>query len=170
MLGTYAMDSFKTKKGRCIITDDAIRLESPFLARFKRTYEGSKLLFTGLMLLFGYMVVSLVVDQFIFWRAVAVWGIVLGIIGIILRHLYIVVFLDQTLDDCIPLQAVTRVTINELPRPVLFVHYKKDGKAVYRAIPLPSARYDYTAQEVETAKETFARYGFPVEEVDEERT
>ena len=164
------MDSFKTKKGRCIITDDAIQLESPFLARFKRTYEGSKLLFTGVMLLFGYVIVSLVVDRFIFWRAVVVWGIILGVIVIILRHLYIVVFLDQTLDDRIPLQAVTRVTLNELPRPVFFVHYEKDGEAVYRAIPLPSARYDYTAQKVETAKETFARYGFPVEEVDGKRT
>lgn len=160
------MDSFKTKKGRCIITDNVIQLKSPFLARFKRTYEGSKLLFTGVMLLFGYMVVSLIVDRFIFWRAVVVWGITLGVIGIVLRHLYILVFLDQTLDDRIPLQAVTKVTLNELPRPVFFVHYEKDGEAVYRAIPLPSSRYDYTEQEVATAKEIFARYGFPVEEVD----
>jgi hypothetical protein len=158
------MDSFKTKKGRCIVTDDAIQLESPFLARFKRTYEGNKPLFTGVMLLFGYAVVSLVVDRFIFWRAVAVWGIILGVIVIVVRHLYIV-FSAQTLDDRIPLQVVTRVTLNELSRPVFFVHYERDGAAVYRAIPLPSSRYDYTEQEVATAKETFARYGFPVEEV-----
>lgn len=38
------MDKFKTKKGWCLISEDEIRLDSPFLARFKRTYEGSKLL------------------------------------------------------------------------------------------------------------------------------
>lgn len=160
------MDSFKTKKGRCIVTDDAVRLESPFLARFKRTYEGSKLLFIGVMLLFGYMIVSLVTDRFIFWRPIAVWAIIIAaIIGVLKR--IVIYFLDQTLDDRIPLQRVTRITLNEVRnRPVFFIHYEKDGSAVYRPIPLPSSRYEYTKQEVETAKEIFARHGFPVEEVD----
>lgn len=160
------MDSFKTKEGRCIVTDDTIRLESSFLAPFKRTYEGSKLLFTGVILLFGYAIVSLVVDQFIFWRPVAVWGIILGVVAIVLRHLYIV-FSDRALDDRIPLQIVTRITLDERSRPVFCVHYEKDESEVYRVIPLPSSRYDYTEREVAIAKKTFARHGFPVEEIDE---
>jgi hypothetical protein len=81
------MDGFKTQKGWCSVSEEEIRLDTPFFVRFKRTYEGSKLLFTGVILLFGYAIVSLVIDRFIFWRAVAVWGIILGSIVIVLRAL-----------------------------------------------------------------------------------
>lgn len=158
------MDKFKTKKGWCLVSEEGIRLESPILTRFKRTYEGSKLLFAGVMLLFGYMIVSLIIDWFIFWRPIVVWAILIAAVIAVLKRVYIY-FLDQTLDDRIPLQAVTKVTLNEQSRPVFFVHYEKDGSAVYRAIPLPSSRYEYTRDEEEKAKRIFERYGFPVEEI-----
>lgn len=157
------MKGFKTKKGRCIVTDEEIRLESPFLARFKRTYEGSKLLFAGVVLVIGYLVVSLIFDQFIFQRAPMVWAIGIATIVIVLKLLYVYAS-NQTLDNQIPLDKVKHIKLIQRRRPIFIVNYEKNDSEVYRAIPLPSARYSYTEQELEKAKRLFKRHGFQIKE------
>lgn len=159
----HGMDSFRTKRGRCVFDTDAgeLRLTSSWRGQFRRYYEGSKPLFALLVLavvaLLGFLATA-DSQRLLLFAGVLVAVLVLSHAGNYLRGF--------STADRIPLDAVVAadpVAGNAMTRPRFVVRYETDGGVKKRYVMLPSRYLSYTDEEFETAKRLFREHGVPVE-------
>jgi hypothetical protein len=161
--------SFRTKRGRCVLTDDELRIESGLLSHARRYWEGNKALLAAYLALYAVLVLaSLRVvargdwDALVFGTLV-VAALVLG--GRVLNHRR-----GVTSDDRIALHDVEAVEAVEgddwLTRPRFVVHHWSGGEIKYRYVMMPSGLLSYGEREFDRAIELFRQAGVPVERVD----
>lgn len=161
------MPSFRTKRGRCHIEGDQLRLDSSFRGQLRRYREGSRLLFASYLVVLavavGYPVVLVATGEgetLLFWGA----GIVLVLGGAAALNRW----RGFTSDDEIPIEAITHVTAERgtrgLTRPRFVVSYVRDGEPKRRYVTMPSTFLSYGEDEFELAKSLFRDAELPVEE------
>lgn len=164
-----AARSFRTKRGRCVLTDAELRIETGVLAQARRYWEGNK------PLLFGYLAVYAVLGVAALeaagggdWRALAFGTVAVVALFVAGRRLN-----DRrgvTDADRIPLHDVERVEAVEgddwLTRPRFVVNYWRANGVAHRYVMMPSGLLSYGPREFERAKERFREAGIPVETVE----
>jgi len=174
--------SFRTETGRVVLTDDELRVEETPLTRAKRYWEGSKERFV-LVYLVGPALVLLYGVEFVRegdWAALlAPVAVALG--GLVAYLAYYRVYRGFSSDDSVPLDAITRVTVDEeWGNPLLVVEYRTadrdpddgDSDPERRRITLASRRFAYGGEAFERAIRLLRERGIPVEgpAVEAERT
>ncbi|WP_435066443.1 hypothetical protein [Haloplanus sp. C73] len=160
------MPSFRTKRGRCHLDGDALRLESSFRGQFRRYREGGlwpTLLLCGSLLSAAVILVTQLLAGD--WRPLlfgigaflALW--VAGRVSNAVRGF--------TSTTEIPLDAIDHVTAvpgtSGLTRPRFVVAYDANGETKRRYVMMPSRWLSYGDTEFERAKETFRDAGIDVE-------
>lgn len=162
------MESFQTQLGRCVVTDDELRLEHGIRRLLKRWYDRGpfyRILMgsTGLVILLNVV--------FVFPRIPAVGiGVVLLIGGLFaLSHVIIrlaAYTAGQTRASVIPLGSIMRVGYHEggtLTPPGLVVYYNVDGEETARSFTFPSTP-NGAGTEFEKAKSIFSDRGIRLTE------
>ena len=162
------MATFRTKRGRCVLTDDELRIESGVLLQARRYWEGNRALLVGYLALYGILILaSLRVVGRGDWRALALGaGVVAALVvgGRVLNSRR-----GVTGDDRIPLhdvEAVEAVAGDDLlTRPRFVVRYWRGNRVKYRYVMMPSGLLSYGDSEFDRAAATFREAGIPVERV-----
>ncbi|SDZ84636.1 hypothetical protein SAMN04488065_0742 [Haloplanus vescus] len=159
------MPSFRTKRGRCVLDDDTLSLQSSLRGQWRRYREGGRwpaLLMAGGMI--GAVVTVVVQVLSGNWRPLLIgggaflilWGV--GRVSNVVRG-----FTD---DEEIPLEAISHVTAvpgtSGLTRP-RFVVYERDGATKKRYVMMPSRWLSYGDEEFDRAKDAFRAVGLAVE-------
>ncbi|WP_424017144.1 hypothetical protein ACOZ4N_14850 [Halorientalis pallida] len=161
------MPSFRTKRGRCHLDGDTLRLESSIRGYARRLREGNRLLF------WGYVVAMLVAVGTPLWLILSGesqdLGLILGGVVLVVGGARASNYLRGfTSDEAIPLDDVVRVTATEgrkgLTRPRFVVHYDRDGTRKKRYVMMPSLWLDYGEAAFERANAAFREAGVPVED------
>ncbi|WP_135827003.1 hypothetical protein [Halorussus ruber] len=163
------METFRTKRGRCVLTDEEIRIEEGLVSHARRYWEGNRLL---LVVYLGVYAALLAASASILadgdsWDALAVAvgavAVVL-VVGRVLNRRR-----DVTGDDRIALLDVERVEAVEgddwLTRPRLVVHYWRGGGVKHRHVMMPSGLLSYGGSEFERAKDLLRERGISVETI-----
>jgi len=161
------MPSFRTKRGRCHLDGDTLRLESSLRGQWRRYREGGRLpalLMAGAVLAPLVVVVSALVTgdtrTLLLFVGVVVGVVVLGRLSNHLRGF--------TAAEEIPVDAISRVETKRgtkgLTRPRFVVVYDADGETKRRYVMMPSLWLSYGEAEFRRAKETFRDAGIVVEE------
>ncbi|WP_137287082.1 hypothetical protein [Halorussus salinisoli] len=162
------MASFRTKRGRCVLTDDELRVESGLLSQAKRYWEGNKPLLAAYLVVYAALVAASV--QVVGrgdWTALAVGvGVVVALVvvgrAVNRRH-------GVGSADRIPLHDVESVAAVEgddwLTRPRFVVRYWRGGEVQRRYVMMPSGLLSYGESEFEEAKAVFRDRGISVESV-----
>ena len=162
------MATFRTKRGRCVLADDELRIESGVRLQARRYWEGNRALLAGYLALYGLLfLASLRVVGRGNWRAVALGvGVVAALVvgGRVLNSRR-----GVTGDDRIPLRDVEAVEAvagdDWLTRPRFVVRYWRGGRIRYRYVMMPSGLLSYGDAEFDRAVATFRDAGIPVERV-----
>lgn len=163
------MPTFRTKRGRCVLTDDELRVESGILLHAKRYWEGNRTLLAAYIALYAVLVIASarVVGRGD-WDALALGaGVVAALVvgGRVLNYRR-----GVTSDDRIPLHDVEAVEAVEgddwLTRPRFVVHYWRGNGVKYRYVMMPSGLLSYGEREFDRAAELFREAGIPVERVE----
>ncbi|UPV73642.1 hypothetical protein M0R89_13975 [Halorussus limi] len=162
------MASFRTKRGRCVLTDDELRVESGLYLQAKRYWEGNRpLLAVYLGLYAALLVASARVASSGEWRALVVGAI--AVVTLLVAGRAANRRRGVGSADRIPLYDVESVTAvagdDWLTRPRLVVRYWRDGGVKRRRVMMPSGLLSYGESEFERAKRTFRERGIPVETV-----
>ncbi|RXK50457.1 hypothetical protein [Halorientalis pallida] len=161
------MPSFRTKRGRCHLDGDTLRIESSIRGYARRLREGNRLLF------WAYVVAMLVAVgtpfSLILWAEYQDLGLVLGGVALVVVLARVGNYLRGfTGDEEIPLEDVARVTATEgtkgLTRPRFVVEYDRNGDHKKRYVVMPSLWLDYGEETFDRAKTAFREAGLPVEE------
>jgi len=168
------VSSFRTKRGRCVIEDDTLALESSLRGQLARYREGNRLLYwcyvgillalvgwVGSRLLFGF-------DQ----RDLLTVGVIVGLLALARGIAWTRGF---TSADTIPVSAIDRVNAIDgakgVTRPRFIVHYERDGDEKKRYVMMASRFLSYGDDEFETAIAVFREHDIPVvEDVDADVT
>lgn len=157
------MESFRTKRGRCIFDTETgeLRLTPSWKGQFKRYYEGSKLIF-ALMVLFmlwgSFQVITADLRELVIGLLLLIAILAVGYLSNYVRGF--------TSRESIPLDAITAVTPIEgrwWTRPRFIVEYEVNGTAKKRYVMLPSPHLSYTDNEFERAKDLFRTHGIPIQ-------
>jgi hypothetical protein len=160
------VQSFRTKRGRCVLTDDDLRIEEGLVSHVRRYWEGNRLLLVAYLVVYAALLgASVAVLGRGNWDALAV-GVgavaVLVVAGRVLNHRH-----DVTSDDRIALHDVERVEAVEgndwLTRPRFVVHYWRGGRMKHRHVMMPSNLLSYGGTEFERAKGLLRERGLSVE-------
>ncbi|WP_276300651.1 hypothetical protein [Halorussus lipolyticus] len=160
------MASFRTKRGRCVLTDDELRIESGLVSHARRYWEGNRLLLVAYLGVYGVLLgasASILADGDS-WDALGV-GVgavaVLLVVGRVLNRRR-----DVTGDDRIAFHDVERVEAIEgddwLTRPRFVVHYWRGDGVKRRHVMMPSGLLSYGDSEFERAKELLRERGLSV--------
>jgi hypothetical protein len=160
------VDRFRTKRGRCVLTDDELRVESGLLLQARRYWEGNRALLAGYLAAYGLLVAAAVrVLDREGWTALAVGaGAVAALVvaGRVVNRRR-----GVTGDERIPLHDVERIEVFEgddwLTRPRFVVRYWRDGRVKRRYVMMPSGLLSYGESEFERAKRLFRERELPVE-------
>ncbi|MFB6101324.1 MAG: hypothetical protein ABEJ73_02020 [Haloplanus sp.] len=160
------MPAFRTKRGRCHLDDDALRLDSSLGGQLRRYREGSRLVFwsyIGILVVgFGFLVAKLLAGDV--RTTVLTVGAVGAVVAVARASNYLRGF---TSADEIPRDAITHVTAvrgtKGLTRPRFVVTYEADGETKRRYVMMPSLWLSYGEAEFGRATEVFRRVGIPVE-------
>jgi len=161
--------TFRTKRGRCVLTDEELRVESGLYLQARRYWEGNKVLLGGYLGLYGALAVAAVRTlRAGDWRAVAVGALAvttLLVAGRAVNRRHGVGSADR-----IPLYDVESVAAVEgddwLTRPRFVVRYWRNGGVKERYVMMPSGLLSYADEEFERAKSAFRERGIPVETVE----
>lgn len=163
---------FRTKTGRCLIDDDAIRLEHRSTGDLRNVYDG------------------LIGGRGRLRRKGLAWGVTLAMLAVVGAGVYFVPWFGAFLTlaivaafavsyyrkrkyrftdtDEIPLDAVESVAYRSgvpvLTRPRFVVRYREDGVTKRRYVMLPSGLYAETQDAIATAKRLFAEHDIPIED------
>lgn len=162
------MQSFRTKRGRCVLTDDELRIESGLVSHVRRYWEGNRLLLVAYLAVYAALLVASVsIVGRGNWDALAVGvGAVAALVvaGRVLNHRH-----GVTDDDRIALHDVERIEAVEgndwLTRPRFVVHYWRGGGVKHRHVMMPSGLLSYGDTEFERAKGLLRERGLSVETV-----
>ncbi|UPV99690.1 hypothetical protein M0R88_14360 [Halorussus gelatinilyticus] len=162
------METFRTKRGRCVLTDDELRLESGLYLQARRYWEGNKPLLAGYICLYGALAVAAVrVVRAGDWRAIAVGALAVTVLFVVGRTVNRRRGVGSA--DRIPLHDVESVAAVEgddwLTRPRFVVRYWRGGGVKRRDVMMPSGLLSYGESEFERAKRRFRERGIPVETV-----
>ncbi|MFB6108798.1 MAG: hypothetical protein ABEJ82_08175 [Haloplanus sp.] len=160
------MPSFRTKRGRCHLDGDALRLESSLRGQLRRYREGNRLLFWSYLLALCFRIGSvgwsLLAGEYRLLLLVAVAA--LAVVGVGYASNYVRGF---TREDEIPVDAIEYVTAVEgttgLTRPRFVVVYDRAGRTRRRYVMMGSTWLSDGEAEFERAKETFRAAGVRVE-------
>lgn len=161
------MASFRTKRGRCHLDGDRLRLESSLWGQLRRYWEGNRLLFGAYLVALG-AVAGFVVTQALAgeYRRVLLWGG--GVVAALGVGLAVNRLRGFTREEEIELDRILRVRAVEgrkgLTRPRFVVAYERDGQVRKRYVMMPSKWLSYGPGEFHRARETFEDAGIPVEE------
>ena len=162
------MESFQTRLGRCVVTDDELRLEHGVHRILKRWYARGPL-YRILMGSVGLILLLNVV--FIFPRIPAVSIGVVLLVGGLFAFSHGVIRLaaytaGQTRASVIPLSSITRIGYYEggtFAPPGFVVYYDVDGEETGRSFTLRSTR-NGAESELENAKSIFSDRGIRLTE------
>lgn len=163
------MESFRTKRGRCVLTDEELRIETGVLAQARRYWEGNRLLLATYLAVYALLVVAAAeVVRTGDWRAVGFGAI--AVVALVVAGRALNRQRGVTGDDRIPLHDIERVEAvagdDWLTRPRFVVSYWRGNAIAHRYVMMPSGLLSYGQREFEQATELFREYGIPVEEVE----
>ena len=163
------MESFRTKRGRCVLTDEELRIETGVLAQARRYWEGNRLLLAGYLGVYALLLIAAAeVVRAEDWRALAFGTI--AVVSLFVAGRTLNRQRGVTGDDRIPLHDVERVEAVEgddwLTRPRFVVSYWRGNAISHRYVMMPSGLLSYGGREFERAKDLFGEAGIPVETVD----
>jgi len=158
--------TFRTKRGRCVLTDDELRVESGLYLQARRYWEGNKVLLAGYLGLYGALAVAAVRTlRAGDWRAVAVGALAVATLLVAGRAANRRRGVGSA--DRIPLHDVKSVAAVEgddwLTRPRFVVRYWRGGGVKERYVMMPSGLLSYADEEFERAERAFREHGLPVE-------
>ncbi|PSP55242.1 hypothetical protein BRC82_07000 [Halobacteriales archaeon QS_1_67_19] len=162
------MDSFRTKRGRCVLTDDELRIETGLVPQIRRYWEGNKPLLAAYLLVYSILLVAAVnVVRGGNWDALA-FGI--GVVATLSATGWALGRRRGVRsDDHIPLHDVESVAAvagdDWLTRPRLVVRYWRGGGVKRRYVMMPSGLLSYADAEFERAETLLRERGVPVEAV-----
>ncbi|MDY7081403.1 MAG: hypothetical protein SXQ77_03110 [Halobacteria archaeon] len=149
---------FRTKRGRCVIDDESLRLESSFVGYLKRLKEGNLLIFGSVLLASIFVVGAFVLGDLRKFLVGVGIGVSIVVVSYAVNRLR-----GFTSDDKIDLDAIRRVKAVEgtkgLTRPRFVIEYEKGDKTKKRYVMMPSKWLSYGDDEFEKAKETFQELG-----------
>lgn len=156
------VESFRTKRGRCIVDDDAgeLRITGSWLGFFERYYEGSKLMFAVLVGWFCYVAYWVVTTEQFYRRAFFV-----GVVALVIGGYAVDYARGYTRTNRVPLDSVMAAIPVEggpLTVPRIVVIYEGEGGIRRRRITLPSSLLSYTEDELERARRLFRDRGISV--------
>ncbi|MFC6964481.1 hypothetical protein [Halocatena marina] len=164
------VDAFEIGWGHCIVTEEEIHIEKDFKTGVKRWYEANRLftlLVSGVLL---YLVLSLIINRWIFSRIFAAFVFVVAIpISLLLLFVYFVYgFIlgrkkNVINDSVIPLSAVEYVRFVDRPANGLYIVCVKNGTE-YVAFVHFAERWYSVDEAMETAQTVFERRGISVHE------
>lgn len=163
------VESFRTKRGRCILTDEELRVETGVLAQVRRYWEGNRLLLAAYLVVYAVLLFGAAeVVRAENWRAVGFGAVAVGILLVAGRALNRQ--RGVTGDDRIPLRAIEGVEAvagdDWLTRPRFVVSYWRGNAIAHRYVMMPSGLLSYGHREFEQATELFREAGIPVEKVE----
>ncbi|WP_251343880.1 hypothetical protein [Haloplanus halophilus] len=161
------MPSFRTKRGRCHLDGEALRIDSSLRGQLRRYREGSRLLFLSYLGLLavaaGFVLANLLAGDV--RTLLLAGGAAAAVVGVARLSNRLRGF--GTPDE-IPLDAVERVTAvrgrKGLTRPRFVVTYAVDGETRKRYVMMPSLWLSYGEDEFRRATTLFADAGIPVRE------
>jgi hypothetical protein len=160
------MPSFRTKRGRCYLDDETLRLESSLRGQLRRYREGGRLFFWSYVVAMLTMV-GVLVGQFLAGetRTLLLTGVAIS--GTILLARVTNRLRGFTATTEIPVDAIEHVTANPgtkgLTRPRFVVVYDADGETKRRYVMMPSRWLSYGEAEFRRAVATFRDAGIEVE-------
>lgn len=159
---------FRTKRGKCVVEDDVIRLESSAAGYLRHLWHGNRLLFLGFVagVIFAPVVLILQVLAGNASPAPMLLGaMVVLLVLLAVRAVYRL--RGFTRDKKIPIDKVERVVAVEgtkgLTRPRFVVRYEKEGRIRKRYVLMPSKWLSFGEEELRRAKEVFREAGLPLE-------
>jgi hypothetical protein len=160
------MPSFRTKRGRCHLDDDMLRLESSFRGQLRRYREGNRLFFwayvAAMLTMVGVLVGQLLAGE---TRTLLLTGG--AIAGIVLLARVTNRLRGFTADEEIPIDVISHVTAvrgtKRLTRPRFVVAYDADGERKRRYVMMPSLWLSYGEAEFRRATATFREAGIGVD-------
>jgi hypothetical protein len=160
--------TFRTKRGRCVLTDDELRIESGVRLQVRRYWEGNRALLAGYLALYAVLVLAgLRIVGRGDWR-VLVLGV--GVVtALVIGGRVLNARRGVTSDDRIPLHDVEAIEAvggdDWLTRPRFVVRYWSGDGVKYRYVMVPSGLLSYGDSEFDRAAATFREAGIPVERV-----
>lgn len=160
---------FRTKRGKCVVEDGVIRLESSMAGYLRHLWHGNRLLF--LFFMAGVVFAPAVLLLQVVAGNVSPAPLLLGAFLVLLVLLAVRVVYSLrgfTRDNEIPVDAVERVVAaggtKGLTRPRFVVEYEEDGETRKRYVMMPSKWLSFGEEEFGKAKEVFGEMGLEVEE------
>jgi hypothetical protein len=160
------MPSFRTKRGRCHLDDDTLRLESSLRGQLRRYREGGRLFFWAYVGAVSTMV-GVLVGQFLAGETRTLLLTGFAISGVILLTRVTNRLRGFTAAEAIPVDAIDHVTAkrgtNGLTRPRFVVVYDAGGETKRRSVMMPSLWLSYGEEEFQRAIATFLDAGVEVE-------
>ncbi|WP_435179041.1 hypothetical protein [Halorussus sp. AFM4] len=162
--------SFRTRRGRCVLTDGELRVESGPVGHGRRYWEGNRPLLAAYLALYAALAVGagrvLARGD---WDALAFGAVAVAAVLIAGRR-----FKDRrgiTRENRIPLYDVEAVEAYPGERrfspPRLVVRYRRGGTVKRRYVLMPSRALSYADREFEAATRLLRERGVPVETVDD---
>ncbi|WP_433633750.1 hypothetical protein [Halomicrococcus sp. NG-SE-24] len=157
------MGDFRTKRGRCSVSDGVLRIDESYTGQLKRNYEGAKSSLVVFILFLAFIVsmvgwsVNIVLNER--WVIPYLFG-VFAIIAIVAYTIDYLRGFRQV--ETIPLASIIDVQVVKgtmWTHPRFIVSYKRDGEPYKRRIRLPSRHFAFTEQEFESAKHLFQTNG-----------
>ena len=163
------MASFRTRRGRCVLTDDELRIEAGLVSHARRYWEGNRPRLAAYLAVYAALVVAAArVLGRGDWDALA-FGVV-AVAAVVVAGRRLNARRGVTGDDRIPLHDIEGVEAHEgegwLSPPRLVVRYWRGGGVKRRYVLMPSRALSYSATEFETARRLLRERGIPVETVD----
>lgn len=163
------MESFRTKRGRCVVTDDELRIERSLRLHLLRYWEGNKVLLAVYLAAYaGLAYAAARVVRGGNWRALAVGA--LAVVAVVAVGRVLNSRRGVTGDDSIPLhdvEAVVAVAGDDwFTRPRFVVRYWRGDGVKHRHVMMPSGLLSFGDREFERAVDLFRQAGVPVERAD----
>ncbi|NHN58403.1 MULTISPECIES: hypothetical protein [Halorussus] len=164
------MASFRTRRGRCVLTDDELRIESGLASHVLRYWEGNRLLLAAYLAVYAALTVAagrvLARGD---WDALA-FGVVAVAAAVVAGRRFSA-RRDVTRDSRIPLYDVEAVEAYageaRFSPPRFVVRYWRGGDVKRRYVLMPSRTLSYADAEFEAATRLLRERGVPVEFVDD---
>lgn len=162
------MQTFRTKRGRCVLTDEELRIETGVVPQIRRYWEGNKLLLAVYLVVYAVLLAAAVeVVRGGNWGALAFGAGVVAAVSVggwVLSRRR-----GVRSDDRIPLGDIESVAAVEgddwLTRPRLVVRYWRGNGVKRRYVMMPSGLLSYGDSEFERAKAVLREREISVEAV-----
>lgn len=168
--GPEIVATFRTRRGRCVLTDDELRIESGLASHVRRYWEGNRPLLAVYLAVYAALAVAagrvLARGD---WDALA-FGVVAVAAAVVAGRRFSA-RRDVTRDSRIPLYDVEAVEAHageaRFSPPRFVVRYWRGGDVKRRYVLMPSRTLSYADSEFEAATRLLRERGIPVELVDD---